>query len=381
MTDRYRNAAESRGSKRPVTEGPFLLRPWSILLVVACSFAVIALYLTLVLQFDLMQSDALWYWEDAQSWRAPFNPYHVPAYPLMAALLNALTFHVLSPLALMMALNLAALLGGTLLVYRLARGNGVDGTTAAVGAYVFAFWPAVGIVYCVHPLADMPAITLFLAGLLALQRSRLLAGGVFLGLSLVAHKVLWPFVAIVVILDSLSRKLRLSSRNLMAAVSLGTPIVLLWTFGAIHHNSALWLITKSAGVESQRISPILDGILQTFARGGFIGLAKGILVGGLAALSAVLLYFTYRFKTDPYRQGIALSAVVLIMFLALNEIEIWAGVRYGRLLVLPLVWLIGQRYALTTRGWLAKAVIACLLALLLASQFAFAWYMARVYFV
>ena len=64
----------------------------------------------------------------------------------------------------------------------------------------------------------------------------------------------------------------------------------------------------------------------------------------------------------------------------LNEREIWAAVRFSRLLAVPLAWYLGGlalKQLRTVR--LIKFGVAGTALILLASQFAFSYYMARIW--
>src|SRR5437867_2620735 len=69
------------------------------------SFLLVWCWLAVVLQFDFMRgnSDVAGYWSDSLAWRTPFNPDHVPGYPLLIALLRFLTAGRLAPMVLFWA--------------------------------------------------------------------------------------------------------------------------------------------------------------------------------------------------------------------------------------------------------------------------------------
>jgi hypothetical protein len=350
--------------------------------VAAAAFAVVVAFLVGGLGFELLRGggDALDYWIDSLHWREPFHPFHVPGYPLVLAALHLLTFGKVAPAVLMGAVNLAALLLGVELVRRILRESGASTAAASAGAILYALWPFVGIVYAACLQAEVPAMALFLAGLYALQRSRRGHAALFLGLALVTHKALWPFTLLAVLAEfSGEPRKSMGHATGFFALLLG-PLALLWGAGVALGRPLGWLVATNLRreVASRGGLPILDGLSGTLLRGDLRGLSKGSVVAGVAVLAGWLLVRAMRRPYGSWRTGAALAASVLFLAVALNQWEIWATVRFSRLLVLPLVWTAaaaGDRLdrvpaALWAGGW----------GLLFASQLAWAWYMARVYF-
>jgi hypothetical protein len=59
-----------------------------------------------------MQSDVYGYWKDSLAWRTPFNPDHVPGYPLLIALLRVLTADKIAPIVLFLGVSFCAHIAG-----------------------------------------------------------------------------------------------------------------------------------------------------------------------------------------------------------------------------------------------------------------------------
>lgn len=350
--------------------------------VLAIVYLFTAIWLGLVLKFDFMRSDVLGYVNDSLAWQTPFNIYHVPAYPLLLALLRGVSFGMLPNLALMMGINVVSFFISTLLVYRLILLGKVSEQYALLGAYLFALWPFVGLVYAVYPIADLPVLALFLAGLYLLLKSQSLAGFLLLGLSFVTHKGIWPFVALVAAAYLLHYKPLFSWHKLVGLLLVAAPIGLLTLFGWSYHGYPDWMI-KAVVELDQKIRagyPVLDGVIATMMAGGLRAVVKGGLNLALMIASSLLLYWSFRKKTPFYLFSIAITASILIAFLILNQSQLWAAVRFGRLLVLPLMWNIRPNLSLRFSQSSNMLMAALALILLVASQFAFSWYMASVYF-
>ncbi len=82
-----------------------------------------------------------------------------------------------------------------------------------------------------------------------------------------------------------------------------------------------------------------------------------------------------------YLYGLAICIVLIGVWALINQYEIWALARFGKMLALPItmVWASSSNRSmlLSRRGRIITAGGAIVL---LASQFVYAWYMVRVYY-
>lgn len=103
---------------------------------------------------------------------------------------------------------------------------------------------------------------------------------------------------------------------------------------------------------------------------------------GLGSLALVVIVRAWNSPTEDERRlySLAIGVGVLALVVLLNEREVWATVRFGRLLAVPLVWYFGT-LALESgaRAHSIRIGISGIFLGLLASQFAFSYYMARVW--
>jgi hypothetical protein len=143
------------------------------------------------------------------------------------------------------------------------------------------------------------------------------------------------------------------------------------------------MFSESYKVEaaSRSTLPLLDGLLGTFQSVTIKSLAKGTIVWSMVATAIAVLVLTWRRVKNPQRiYGLAIAVGVLFLFLALNQHTIWGAVRFSSLLALPVGTLV-RGYGLdrlTARSFFSVAILVFLVFLM--TQFAFAWYTARVYF-
>ena len=333
------------------------------------------IYLGLVLRFNFLRSDVLGYWNDSLDWMHPFNPYHVAGYPLVLALGRGLSFENLSPLVLMIGISFAAFLVSALLVYKLIREDG-DEAGAVAGMALFGVWPFIGVVYSVYPVSDSLAVMLFLGGLYALRRSRFLFAGALLGMALIVHKAMWPFVGTLIAVQ-LFRVPGLRSWRFL--VPLVLPLGTLWLLGSLYYGSAWWIVASHVRVEvvAKGALPFLDGIVGTALAEGMKGIVKTGIVVAIASLATVVMLICLRSSTPGARPGAAIALSVLLLAVILNRWEIWAAVRFSKLLVLPCIWCMRD---FRPRIFADERLWAGTLTALVASQFVYAWYIARVFY-
>src|SRR5262249_51042717 len=155
----------------------------------------------------------------------------------------------------------------------------------------------------------------------------------------------------------------------------------LWIAGALHYQSASWIFSFTVGQEANgRSFWLLEGVLDSLAH-GTQGILKAAIIVGLAAVAAVSLVLCYRSASPLKVYGMAVAGAVLLLCLFLSPLNLWAAVRFSRLLVLPLFWglysQLGVRDTIRPR---TKALWAVMLVGALMSQFLYAWYTAEVFF-
>jgi len=78
--------------------------------------------------------------------------------------------------------------------------------------------------------------------------------------------------------------------------------------------------------------------------------------------------------------SLAIFGAVLALVVVLNEREIWAGIRFGRLMAVPLVWIYGGAFFALHDKYraIAKITVSTLTGMIV-SQFVFGYYRAKIY--
>lgn len=344
------------------------------------SFLVVWWWLAVVLQFNFMISDIAGYWRDSLAWRTPFNPDHVPGYPLLIALLRFLTADQLKPLYLFWSMTFCAHIVGALAVYSIvtSRSNQQIGFLSAI---LFVLWPLVGTTYVVHPYSDSIALALIAWGVALLLAERFHASAILIGLSTVIHKGTWIFAILLLLAGMITHRSRFP---LTALFIVACPLGLLWIAGMIvKGHGPFWLLSVSLPIQFATKSslPLLDGLLGTILKGGMKNVAKGVILWAHVALLVALCVALFRLR-DPAMKWCSLAIVggLLFIYCGLNQNIIWAAMRYSKIAALPLGFYLGTQPRVAAVLAQYPWAIAPLVVVLLASQFAWGWYMAESYF-
>ena len=159
----------------------------------------------------------------------------------------------------------------------------------------------------------------------------------------------------------------------------GGPVIILWIWGAIHYENPLWILSASVsiGAESRNAYQPFEGLWNTLSQDGFKGLAKGSVVLCLVAFSFSCAVWAWQLERQARWIALGIAGAAVLWFAFLTKVELFAGVRFSRLLVLiPALHFATPTAAESTKRKLG-AWVAALILLLLTSQFAAAWYMDR----
>lgn len=344
------------------------------LVAAAALFSGFLLYLVAGLHFEMLRSDVATYWSYSLQWRTPFSVWWVPGYPLLLALVHWITQGVLGPLSVMLLVTGFWYLVAVSTVFSIVRGYDRSGPEAPFWfSLLFAAFPFVGLTYSAYPISDTMAIALTLLSVSSMERKRWLALAVFAGFGLVAHKATWfllpPLLAVAFVQNRAARPFLL----------LAPVPVLAWIAGGVaHFGDPLWFMRWS--VEHLAVSrsqlPVLDGIVGPFLAGSPTKAAKGLIV---LAVTVGALVGAYRSFRQRYWPGVILCGGLVAMAVALNQYEIWAVVRFSRLLIVPLAYLVVREHPdvlSRRRGVVPRAAFAlCVLSNLL-----YGYYMAVMFF-
>jgi hypothetical protein len=322
-----------------------------------------------------MHSDVLSYWQESTNWKTPYYE-HPPLYALSIALSQTITFNLVNPVVLMMAINLVAFSVGVVCIYQFSLNAGTNQTYAAFAALLFGLWPFVGLTFTVMPIADSPAFALTLAGLVSLQKSRRPLAAFLFALAIITHKGVWPIIGLITLADFYVRRELFSRRNFAYLVIMLFPLTILWIGGTFYHHSITWLMERTIQVNTTIAGgyPILDGLFGTLQEGGYIGFLKGSVVLFFLLLSIVTLITSAKFKFKDYEYCIAIAIGVLLMFVFSSAVTVWGPVRFSKFLVIPLIL---STYSYFKENQIKLVTISWSLILLIGlfiSQLAYAWY-------
>lgn len=345
------------------------------------SFLLVWWWLAVVHQFRFLRSDVAQYWEDSLAWRTPFNPDHVPGYPLLIALLRFLTMEQLEPITLFWSMTFCAHIAGALAIYSIVTSRSNQQQIGFLSSILFVLWPLVGTTYVVFPLSESIALALIAWGVALLLAERYNIAAIPLGLATVIHKGTWIFVILILLAGIVTHRQRFPWTALLIAAC---PLGLLWMAGMVVNGyGPFWLLSVSLPIQFATKSsfPILDGLFGTMLRGGVSNLAKSVILWAHVALLAALCVVLYRSR-DPVVKwyGLAIVGGLLFLYCGLNQNIIWAAIRYSKIAAIPLGFYLGTQPRVAAALTQHPLVIVPLVVVLLASQFAYCWYMADVFF-
>lgn len=353
---------------------------FNVTLMAVSSFLLVWGWLAVVLQFSFMGSDVAGYWEDSLAWRTPFNPDHVPGYPLLIALLRFLTPASVEPIVLFWAVTFCAHIAGALAVYWSVASR-ADDRVGYLSVIFFLLWPFVGTTYVAFPFADSVALALIACGFALLLSERFRTGAMLLGLAMVVHKASWIFAILLLVAGILTHRRRFPWT---AAVIAACPLSFLWIAGMVVNGyGPFWLLSVSLPIQfaSKSSLPLFDGLIGTLLKGGTKELLKSIVLWTHAAF-LIGLALAFGRARDRSTKWWALSMVAGLLFLysTLNQDIIWAAVRYSKLAALPFGLYLGSRTRMADTLTRSPWITAGLVLVLLATQLAFCWYMAEIKF-
>jgi len=283
------------------------------------SFLVVWWWLAVALQLHFMRSDVAGYWKDSLAWRTPFNPDHVPGYPLLIALLRFLTAEQLEPISLFWSMTVCAHIAGALAVYSIviSRANQQIGFLSSI---LFILWPLVGTTYVVFPISDSIALALIAWGVALLLTERFHASAILLGVTTVIHKGTWIFVILLLLAGIVTHRRRFPWTALLVAAC---PLGLLWVAGMVVNGyGPFWLLSVSLPIQFATKSsfPVLDGLLGTILKGGMKNLAKSAILWAHVALLLALCVTLVRSRDSTMKWcGLAIVGGLLFLYIGLNQ--------------------------------------------------------------
>jgi hypothetical protein len=346
------------------------------LLLVGCAAAMYVLYLaylSLGLEFRFLRSDVMGYWNESFELAAPYSIWWVPGYPIMIAAVRVLMFDLLPPLTAMFMVSALFYLLAVDVAYRLCLD--LDIKPAMEVSLLFAAYPFVGLTYSVYPIADSMATALLVLCGREFVRRRWLAFTIYAALMMVTHKATWFFAVPLIMIAMIGYK-----ESRLVAPFAFLPLLGLIISGAAYYGDPFWFARWSSAhlLASRSSLPILDGLFSPLFSNNTPKLLKGIVVCSIFITAATLIFRSFHLK---FWLGASISFSILLLGIFVNQYEIWAMVRFGKVLVFPLAFVLSH-YAVrfNLSNVLTPLSFRILLLLCLASNFAFGYYMAVSFF-
>ena len=288
----------------------------------------------------------------SHAWWVRPHPYWVPAYPITIWIVRAVTFSRLPDIAVVYTIAFCAFCVSLWYVDAILRT--LAPSARLFGVALFALYPFIGIGHVVLPLSDAMASAILVAAVYYMIRRSWWPFTATIALALVAHKALWPFAALLAVAAAVQY-----GYPWYRAVLAGVPLVGYWLFGMRTgmKGGPLWLIRSdmSVNIASRSRLSFLDGVLGPFLSGHPASAAKGIAL--LLLLAAVVLLLV-RFVRDRDGVMIALIVPVIALLVILNSAEVFAAIRYSKVLALPIAVVVASSSSFASRPRLRYAALA-----------------------
>jgi hypothetical protein len=330
-------------------------------------------YMKFGLKHDFLIGDAGAYWRYSFNLSAPFSTWWVPGYPFAIALLRTLSFNQLSPVAVLMALSATFYAIQVVGVYSLLRELNVTSSTKV--GFFYAIFPIVGLTYTVHPIADSMATGLLVLTMLYFVKEKWSVCAVYLSMTMLTHKATWFFLLPLIVIAFWRHK-EARVPFIFAVLPLGILIVA----GAFYHRDLLWFMRWSTEnlLTSQSSLPILDGVISSVRSADTVKKLKGLVV---LTIFLGAFYLLLRAWHSKFWLGIAISFGLVTMALVVNQLEVFALVRFGKVIVIPAAYFFlshdcdsPMKKAIQHIGIFASIVGAEMM-----SNFAFAYYASKIF--
>ena len=314
------------------------------------------------------------YWQISQHLDAPFNEYHLPAYPVLIAIGEALLPFLTSQAVMqLLAFGLWLLaISNTYFVF-----CDLEVAFPGEGALLLGVFPLVGTVYSIVPIAESMTACLVTGAVLAYLRRQ---GGLFvllLAIGIFTHKGIWVYSVFMIGAALWEQQFPRYQIILWVAGFMILPFLSYWLWGTLHEEDALWILRTSANVGSdQRGSlPLMEGLIGTLGsglNGSLVDLAQAV-VCWVVFLAALYLLWSRIWVQYPILLGFI--AAVIIWGVFVTQLEVWVVVRFGRFLTLPgWIYLHQRRSHFFARWFLQPSPRYTIVGLALLSQIAFSAY-------
>lgn len=342
-------------------------RRLTLAIVLTISWTAVYVYF-LAAQFDPFISDVRAYWGYSQVLDR-FNVFHLPAYSATIGVLHW-AFPAAQPLLLMLVINIGCWALAVLAIYDIFEHQ--KAPSAWIGTILFALFPFYGVVSVVYPLADTPAAACLVIGLWAHFRNKRWAMVLAFSVGLLTHKLIWPFIALALLIGVMQKRI-----SLWSVVLTCMPLAIYIVLGTGFHHDILWLFRESgaSATGDTRVLPVLDAIFGPLFTGKISDILQFSVVFPIFALACILL-LNRSWKSEPILLALLIPIILIGVFFTEGYAQV--PLRLGRLLVIPLMFYLAQRKRpafLERPAFIVTATIT-----LIVSQVVFAFYMSEFFF-
>jgi len=340
-----------------------------LVLYAAFLYLLFLVYLKIGLGFDLLRSDVLSYWNESFNWKTPFSNWWVPGYPLMIAFVRALTLNLLPPVTIMLLTSGVFYVVGVRTAYSLTK-ELTPGFEFEI-AMLFAVYPCVGLTYTVYPIADSMATALLLLSFLSFQRQDWKSFTLYAALAIVTHKATWFFIPPLMLVAFFRHK-----ESRLPLLLVPAPLLTWVVAGGFYHDDPFWFARWSVEhlVVSKKTLPIFDGLIGALLSGSATKTMKGLVVLGTLVSAALVIFYSLRLR---FWLGICTAFSIIAMIAFINQYEIWATVRWSKVLLIPIAYIVLCRFIAFKSSTIWTPVFRLIFLIGVVTNVLFGYYLTR----
>lgn len=321
--------------------------------------------------FDIVISDVELYRVWSYELLSHLEPQQLPGLPALLALLRLITLKIISDYILMQLIVYIAWLVSIKYVVKILDELASD--SRELGALFIGLFPLFGISMIAYPAADIIAHAMFFATIFYSIRFEKMKFMFFFVIASFLHKVIWPFLLLLALLNFIDKKI-----NFSQLILIFIPIIfyyLLVYFSSDQINlGILSNFSTNLNLTSNLTYP-LAGIIDNFYQGNLISFLKGMLLILAFLLSMLLMIYAMRVRD---RLLLIMTSPIVFLAIFVNEFTAISLLRHCKILIIPVcIWLsYEQSHFLSFLNKRSSYIL--LLVLLIATQYLFAWY--QVYY-
>jgi len=308
------------------------------LVILICGLATLCTLLIFqtFINYDLVISDLRVYQEWSYNLLSHKEPHQLPGFPALISLLRFCTFGMIETIYLM---QLVCFLGWVVLfiygrkIFKLVAPKQKD-----LGLLFLTLYPFFGVSFITYPVADIPAHAAFSALIYYFLKSSRLKIIIFFILCSLLHKMIWPFIGLLLLVSLYERKLRIYDCFfcLFPLLFYYLTIYIYNDFTQFEQLGILRNLTSDMSLVDSGYYPF-KGIIECFTIGDFLSQIKGGIIVLIFLAASGLLFMSIKNKNLLF---IIMILPIIILAPVISEFVSAAVIRHSKFIVIPFCYYI-----------------------------------------